>query len=939
MNGGTAARLPARFRDPRLGFRVVLVLGLLCLPLFARDEYTISVMVVAGVFAPVAVGLVILIGKAGQLSLAAGAFAGMGAYTSALLTTRLGVDPMLTVVVGALLAGVVSYAVGRLVLRLKSFFLALATVALGELFVIVVRDTPALGGASSGGIFGIPAFGVAGLVASSTVSKYYVVWGIALIVLVVASRFMGSRVGRAWLAVATSETAASTLGVDVSAWKTKAFVVSSVFAAIGGSMYAFVMEAISYHDFSLVFSILAIIMVIVGGYDSIFGAVVGVVVMTWVGRSVTGLQQYSGAAYALILLVLLLALPKGLAGGFRPAQVRRIRRILKMDGRATRRQDSTAEAVVFGESGGETSTIDQPTAGDPSRPEAGAWEKQSTINEIAEQEAPCVPLPNRCERATLVHLEGIGVSFGGLNALQHVSVDVKEGEIAALIGPNGAGKTTLFNVMSGLQKSSTGSVFFDGENVTGWGPTKIARRGMARTFQNLRIFENMTVLENVMVGRHRHERSGLLGAVLGLRGQRKEERLSRERSLDALRVMGLEGSADQEASSLAYGRQRLLEIARALVSEPRVLLLDEPAAGLNTSEKAELVKTIAGIRDGGISVIVVEHDMDMVMGIADHVSVLDHGVLIADGAPAEVQCNDCVIEAYLGTKASTDSSSRPLGRRLLEGANGLHHGEHETPMLAVEGVSTYYGSIAALRGVDLEVRRGEIVAVLGANGAGKTTLLRTISGVLRAQEGRVLFNEEDIARLPPDQIVRRGIGHVPEGRHVFPTLTVHDHLTLGGHRRTDRSELERDREYVFELFPVLKQRRHQRAGTLSGGEQQMVAIGRALMGGPRLLVLDEPSMGLAPQVVSRIFETLLTLNERGTTILVVEQNAEMALSIADRAYVLQVGSVTLSGSAEELRRDERIRASYLGGGARVAHVYSELTQRIDSAAVGGELYG
>lgn len=234
------------------------------------------------------------------------------------------------------------------------------------------------------------------------------------------------------------------------------------------------------------------------------------------------------------------------------------------------------------------------------------------------------------------------------------------------------------------------------------------------------------------------------------------------------------------------------------------------------------------------------------------------------------------------------------------------------PMLATENVHTYYGNIHALKGLDLHIDKGEIVTLIGGNGAGKTTTLRTIAGLLRPREGRITLDEEDLGKYKAHEIVYKGVSMVPEGRGVFARLTVTENLEMGAYSRSDRHEMAHNMERVFHLFPRLKERRAQLAGTLSGGEQQMLATGRALMASPRLLLMDEPSMGLAPVLVELIFDTIQKINEEGTTILLVEQNALMALSIAHRGYVLQTGEIILSDSAENLRQDPTVQKAYLG---------------------------
>ena len=235
------------------------------------------------------------------------------------------------------------------------------------------------------------------------------------------------------------------------------------------------------------------------------------------------------------------------------------------------------------------------------------------------------------------------------------------------------------------------------------------------------------------------------------------------------------------------------------------------------------------------------------------------------------------------------------------------------PMLKIDNIDVYYGAIHALKGISLEVKEGEIVTLIGANGAGKSTTLRTISGLLKPKTGSITFLGQDIAGVRAHEIVKKGISQVPEGRRVFAEMTVMENLDLGAFVSKDKAGIQQDLKHVFELFPRLEERKNQSAGTLSGGEQQMLAMGRALMSRPKLLLLDEPSMGLAPLLIKEIFNIIVDINKSGTTVLLVEQNANMALSIANRAYVLETGRITLSGSAKELAASEDVRKAYLGG--------------------------
>jgi branched-chain amino acid transport system permease protein len=593
---------------------LVLIAFLAVFPLLAPSSF-VNIGVYALIYSIAAIGLTLLMGLAGQVSLGQAGFFAIGAYTQAVLVTRYDVPGVAAAACAVVLAGVAGLLVGLPLLRLRGHYLALATLGFGIIVSILASQWHFLGATS--GIFGIPKPSFLGRTYDSPAEFFWLLAPFVVVSLVLARNIVESRMGRAFGALHDSEVAAETLGVDAYRLRLQVFVLAAAYAGLAGVFFAYWLAVVNPNASNFLLSAEFLIISVVGGLGSVWGGVVGAFVVAFLdeglARAIPALiPQASGEVqligFGILLVLIMIFLPGGLHQGWTTVTG------ALGTGRPRR-------ATPEGRPAGEDRPPGEPPPSAP-QPEAGT---------------------------PLLQVSGLTKRFGGVVAVNDVSFDVLAGEIFALIGPNGAGKTTCFNMISGVLHPTAGAVTVQGTRIDGAKPHVFARNGATRTFQNLQVFGSASVVGNVKVGRHLRSRAGLLKAMLAFPAVREERETTRaaHRFTD---LLGLADVAHHKAADLPFGRQRLLEVARALALEPRLLLLDEPLAGLSGAERREMADVLRRLRADGMTIVLVEHDVAAILALADRIAVLDDGVLIALGTPEEVRDDPAVISAYLGVE-------------------------------------------------------------------------------------------------------------------------------------------------------------------------------------------------------------------------------------------------------------------------------------------------
>jgi ABC-type branched-subunit amino acid transport system ATPase component/ABC-type branched-subunit amino acid transport system permease subunit len=825
--------------------------ALIALPFLVRAlGLSIDSATVAVILAIATTGLNLCVGYTGLVSFGHSAWFGIGAYAAALLQRNVFPGEIWLPLIGSMLiVAALATVVGVLILRRRGVYFSLLTLALAALtYTVAFRWSDVTGGED--GLGGLVRGAVGPISLDDRTTFYILIALVGLAALYLMLRLTRSPFGHVLVAIRENQLRATFQGYPVQRYKLVVFVISAVMTGFAGALLAFQTYLASAEGVSVQFSGELLAMVVIGGMHHLLGPALGAVFFI-LFRELFSIWSGNWLLwFGLLFVAFVLYSPGGLIG---------IWTILKRRWR-------------------------------PPPQEAAAMSKRKIHEGLP---PPGFLRPDPVNGGATLEVEAVSKAFGGIRAVTNASLGIASGQIHALIGPNGAGKTTLFNLVSGLFPIDSGSVRLNGVELTALRPDNICQQGIARSFQITNLFRTLSIHENLRLSlQARHP-----GRFNIWRDTDSYTDVHAE-TAELMRFLGLEGIETIEGGELSYGGQRLVDLGIALGSKPQVLLLDEPLAGLAAAERdrvSNLVKNIAA----SIPVLIVEHDIDRVLGFSHRVTVMNQGEVLMAGTPDEVRCDARVQRVYTGT------GTPPVTGRSADVAR-------EKQLLTIHKMNTFYGKSHILNDVSLDVREGEIVALLGRNGAGKSTLLKSLAGLVPPASGSVDFATKAIAGLPAHEIARLGIGYVPQGRGLFAGMSVADNLALGRlARATDGSNgVVWDQKTVFEHFPRLKERMAIHADYLSGGEQQMAAVARALSGNVRLLLLDEPFEGLAPAVVQELF-TVFDQLRKHCSIVIVEHNLDLVLALADRVFVLERGAVFHTGPAQPLHDDLDYRKKIL----------------------------
>jgi branched-chain amino acid transport system ATP-binding protein len=802
----------------------------------------------AVIFALACMALNILVGYTGLVSFGHGAWFGLGAYAAGIAQREWMPSGFIgPVLIGLLTISVLAAVLGALMLRRRGVYFSLQTLALSAIvYILAFRSTSLTGGENGLGGITRPAF--AGFDLESASSYYWFVAAVAFVALTALWRFHNSPLGSVLVAIRENEQRARFIGYPTNRYKLAAFVLSAMLTALAGILLLFKNRMTSAEPVSVAFSGELLAMVVIGGMGSFLGPAIGALFFILFREFLSIYTENWLLWFGLIFVGFVVFSPNGLIG--------------------------VGERLLA------------PFRRKPAEDAAMAARR------IEEQPFPTfLQRPNHADGAVLKAI-GLAKHFGGLKAVQETTIILKDRTLHALIGPNGAGKTTAFNLICGMFRPDAGTVKVLGHDVTGQAPEDITRAGIGRSFQITNLFPGLSVEENVRLAVQARDPSRF-------NPWRPASDLSKVNgeTAEAIGYFGLTGIERARAGDLSYGGQRLLDLGVALATAPRALLLDEPFAGLAAGERQRIGGIVKHI-SAELPVLLVEHDIDRVFQLADHVTVMNEGRVLLDGTVEEARANPRVQEVYIGTGTAAVAHHRAA--TTIQNA----------PLLTLTDVNAFYGKSHIIDGVSFTIGENEIVALLGRNGAGKSTLLKTLTGIVPAASGSITLGGNDLTRRSSAEIARLGVGYVPQGRGLFAGLTVAENLELGRMRRITGNGVHWTLERIYDYFPRVRERLAAPADYLSGGEQQMVAVARALSGDVRVLLLDEPFEGLAPSVVEQLFQAFDRLRDE-LSIVIVDHHLDLALTLSDSTVVIERGRVTHRGPSADLRADFELRRKVL----------------------------
>ena len=842
-------------------------------------------------------GLNLQFGYGGELAIAQPVIAGVAAYTSGAIAVSLGWSALVTLPICIVVALLAAFVVNLVGFRAKGWYLAATTFFAVLVFPNLV-DTFATWTGGDGGLIGIPPLpGMNDGVGGTSLRQYEVLAAIAMVLFLASITLIESRWGDFVLALRDCPNGLSSCGMSPNKIRLSLIVVSTIPVAFSGWAMAHFTGVLVSSDFGLSQLLLLVGAVMIGGRGTLWGPVVGTAIFEFITYFVGPYSSVNQLILGISLLVIGGLFPIGIVG----AVTLLLQRVHLRD--RLRRT---------------------------SRP---AQDRSFLASDVTDANS-LLSVGSVSESSDVLHAEGVGRRFGGNTALDDVHIKLLPAQVVGLVGPNGSGKTTLLNVLTGYITADAGTITLDGRELKSSTPASVALAGVRRSFQTPQLVHDLSLSENLALGVTGGDSQHIVsGVVRGPSYKRRTKEI--EQRIGA--IASLLGFTEQElgtpADELSLGHQRIAEVGRAIMGNPRVICLDEPAAGLDDADLDRLAEALAQASSCGVAVLLIEHNLTFVRKVSDVMVGLEAGRVVSidelrrEGGfdVSDVLVTEVISGQELDRKAygvpnesDVGGNTPSLGRKAVDIAHGtsersgpqIFHTDRVSTTIGVHGLSAWYGKARALNNLSFSVGNGEIVGILGPNGAGKTTLLQSIGGLQKRVEGRIEFEGQDMTHWPAVRRTLRGVSLVREGSLVFSDLTVSEHLALSKRLCEQRGQQWQDEDVLFEWLPVLRKLRETKAGALSGGQKQLLAVASAAMARPRCLLLDEPSAGLAESTLESVFEHIRRVADSGMTLIIAEQSPRYLEGLVDRFLWLDLG---VFASPEDRQSDPDFSTAPIAG--------------------------